>query len=263
MKLSLCLAVYNEIDFIHYPLESSYDLVDEIIIIDGGSDDGTVEKAKSYGEKVKVIVTDNPPMFHINKQKAIEQASGVWILLLDADEALSPELREELKSIINKKDSIASLQNDNKVAYWIPRRNFFLTKFLKKGGIYPDYTIRLFKRGVAKFADWKSVEDVHKNVEIEGEIGHLKKDILHYADADFSRYLSRWNRYTSMDADLLIKNNEKVCFPCYFIGKPLYTFFNIYLRHKGFTDGFPGFVWALFSAIRYWVIYVKVWQKQK
>jgi len=100
MKLSLCLAVYNEEKNLHYPLDSAIDFVDEVIIVDGGSIDRTIEVAKSYGKKIKVINSDNPIMFHKNKQKAIEAAKGDWILQLDADEELTAELKEEIKSIV-------------------------------------------------------------------------------------------------------------------------------------------------------------------
>lgn len=254
MKLSLCLAVYNEEKNIHYPLDSAIDIVDEVVVVDGGSTDRTVEIAKSYGKKVRIIQSDNPFMFHKNKQKAIEAAKGEWILQLDADEELSKELKDEiLKQVQNDKNEV--------VAYWIPRKNWFLTKFLEKGGVYPDYTIRLYKKGVAQFP----CRDVHENVEIRGErIGYLKNPILHYADPDFSRYLMRWDRYTSLEVknEKFIKENQNknqiLMFFEFMIWKPLTTFFSMYFRHLGFFDGFPGFVFALFSSIRFWVIYVKV-----
>ncbi len=277
MKLSLCIAAFNEEKFIHYPLDSAYDLVDEVVIVDGGSEDKTVEIAKSYGGKVRVIETDNPPMFHKNKQKAIQAAKGEWILQLDADEALSDKLKEELSKIMrgggggrdpdSAQGYVASTGGretsdrtpSNFVAYWLPRKNFFLTRFLEKGGQYPDYTIRLYKNGVAEFP----CKTVHEQVEVKGEIGYLKNPLLHYADPDFSRYLNRWDRYTSMDAELLVKQNKKLCFPCYFFGKPFAWFLNTYIRHAGFKDGFPGFVFSLFSAIRFWAIYVKWWQMRE
>lgn len=305
MKLSVCLATFNEEQFIHYPLDSVYDIADEIIIVDGGSSDKTLAIAEAYGDKVKVINTDNPPMFHINKQKALDAASGEWILQLDADEALSPELKEEIVGLIN------SSGEDEKFlfpGYWIPRKNFFLTRFLLKGGQYPDYTIRFYKNGSARFP----CKTVHENVEIipngtfqdnsiflmsatrlpgtlqeaadkknppgQAHVGYMKEALLHYADPDFSRYLHRWDRYTTLDANLMVKNvppspdgsgevnplNEVgtiVGFIKYFIVKPSVTFFLMYFRHKGFMDGFPGFVFALFSSIRFWLIYIKVWQK--
>ncbi len=300
MKLSVCIATYNEEKFIRYPLDSIYDFADEIIIVDGGSSDKTLEIAEAYGDKVKVIRTDNPPMFHINKQKALDAASGEWILQLDADEALSEELKAELQSIIN-----GSPQSDDPqdklftfVAYWMPRKNFFLTRFLLKGGQYPDYTIRFYKNGAVRFP----CKSVHENVELipggkyqdntifleaathlppalqeaadkgkpaTGHIGYLKEALLHFADPDFSRYLHRWDRYTSLDADLMAKSGEAstvVGFRGmihYFLVKPAVTFFLMYFRHKGFMDGFPGFVFALFSSIRFWLIYIKVWKKQQ
>ncbi len=253
MKLSLCLAVYNEEKNIHYPLKSAIDLVDEVVIVDGGSTDKTVEIAKSYGKKVRIINTDNPAMFHKNKQKAIDEARGEWILQLDADEELSEELKKEIKSIV-----MGPVSNSY-VAYWIPRKNWFLTKFLEKGGVYPDYTIRLYKKGVARFP----CRDVHENVEIKGKIGYLKNPILHYADPDFSRYLMRWDRYTTLEVQnekFKIQNKGKnpvLMFFEFMIWKPATTFFSMYFRHLGFLDGFPGFVFALFSSIRFWVIYIK------
>jgi len=315
--LSLCIAAYNEEQNIHYPLDSAYDLVDEVVIVDGGSTDKTVEKAKSYGKKVRIFIENNPSMFHINKQKAIERARGEWILQLDADEAVTDELKKEIKYIVmlsgakhlsrmrednsNKlRDSSASPQNDKEVAYYIPRKNFFLTRFLMKGGQYPDYTIRLYKNGSARFP----CKDVHENVEIISQkskvksqkfnskfksdenvilgrreattpeslldsgqarmtnyqIGYLKNPILHYADPDFSRFLKRWDRYTSSEADLLAQEKKQIGFVDYFFIKPLVWFFLAYLRHRGYVDGFPGFVFALFSSIRFWTIYIKLWK---
>lgn len=283
MKLSVCLATFNEEEFIHYPLDSIYDIADEIIIVDGGSEDKTEKIAKSYGEKVKVYHEDNPPMLHINKQKALDRAKGEWILQLDADEAVSPELKKEILQVINNPQaslrannnersnptqegeiaapslpagrSSSTPRNDEIAGYWIPRKNYFLGRFLTKGGIYPDYTIRLYKRGKAHLP----CKSVHENAEVDGKVGYLKEDLLHYADPDFSRYLKRWDRYTTLDVKILKENNIEITFIDYFFIKPTITFFSIYLRHRGYKDGFPGFVWALFSAIRHWVIYIKWW----
>jgi len=296
MKLSLCIATYNEEKNIHYPLDSAYDLVDEVVIVDGGSTDRTVEVAKSYGKKVRVISSDNPKMFHKNKQKAIEAAKGEWILQLDADESLSNELKLEIKQIVNNnlKSRIQNSESNKKilnskfhseflihnstfVAYWLPRKNWFLTRFLIKGGQYPDYTIRLYRNGYARFP----CKDVHENVEIiknlesriqnsesnkkilnsKLKIGYLKNPILHYADPDFSRYLMRWNRYTTLEVEKMSKGT-KLSFFKYFCWYPKKTFFLMFFRHKGFQDGFPGFVFALFSSIRFWVIYIKWWQRK-
>jgi glycosyltransferase involved in cell wall biosynthesis len=277
MKLSLCITTYNEEKNIHLPLSSAIDLVDEVVIVDGGSTDKTVEVAKSYGKKVRIIFSDNPSMFHKNKQKAIEEAKGEWILQLDADEALSDELKKEIANILKDKNSPAKLKEKNEkklklekgvedevVGYYIPRKNWFLTRFLTKGGSYPDYTIRLYKNGLAYFP----CRDVHENVKINGRIAYLKNPILHYADPDFSRYLLRWDRYTTLEAQQLKfkfqnkKKNDFLMFFKYFFWLPAKTFFSMYFRHKGFADGFPGFVFALFSSIRFWVIYIKFQTKK-
>ncbi|EKE13852.1 MAG: glycosyl transferase family protein [uncultured bacterium] len=263
MKLSLCLAVYNEEKNLHYPLDSAIDLVDEVVIVDGGSTDKTVEIAKSYGEKVRIINSDNPVMFHKNKQKAIEAAKGEWILQLDADEELSEDLKKEIKKIISTPPGSLKSQHPSPVAFWLPRKNWFLTGFLMKGGQYPDYTIRLYKNGYARFP----CKDVHENVEIitpvipaeagiQNAIGFLENPLLHYADPDFSRYLMRWDRYTTAEVERMPKDT-KLNFFNYIIWKPKITFLMMYFRHKGFMDGFPGFVFALFSSIRFWVIYIK------
>ncbi len=256
MKLSLCIPCYNEEKNIHYPLDSAYDLVDEVVIVDGGSTDKTINIARSYGNKVKIYQTDNPRNFLFNKQKAIEVAQGDWILQLDADEAISEELKKEIKNVINDK-------NQPFVGFWLPRKNWFLNRFLMKGGVYPDYVLRLYKRKAAKF----ELKHLHENVIVNGKIGYLKNPILHYADPDFSRYLLRWDRYTTFDAQELAKKiKTRSLFKTlllgidYFIIKPTMWFLKTYFRHKGFIDGFPGFVFSLFSSIRYWVIYIKWWQ---
>lgn len=305
MKLSLCINTFNEEKNIHIPLDSAVDFVDEVIIVDGSSKDKTVEIAKSYGSKVKVFVVDNPRNFLTNKQRAIEKASGEWILQLDADEALSEDLKREIATLLNcyiakKQPNNGTMKQSNNevVGFYIPRKNFFLTRFLMKGGIYPDYVLRLYKKENAKF----ELKDIHENVKIinsnnqisrnkqisksnnqnsnkfensnsdvgnclnscDLEIGYLKNPILHYADPNFSRYLLRWDRYTTFDAEELAKKYPNPSFSIsqflnFFVFKPSFWFLKTYFRHKGFMDGFPGFVFSLFSSIRFWVIYIKWW----
>lgn len=254
MSLSLCIATFNEEKNIHHALDTAYDFADEVIIVDGSSTDETVAKVKAYGPKVKVFTESNPPMFHINKQKAIERATGEWILQLDADEELTDDLKEEIRHIANNSE------DNSAVAYNIPRKNFFLTRFLMKGGVYPDYTIRLYKKGVAHFP----CKDVHENVQVNGKIGFIKNPILHYADPNFGRYLVRWQRYTGLEAlkmkgDHYPSSLDFLILQCidFILVKPITTFFLMFIRHKGFLDGVSGFIFALFSSIRFWVIYFK------
>lgn len=246
IKFSVVLAVFNEEENLATCLESVKNLADEIVIVDGGSTDKTVEIAKKY--KAKVIITDNPPMFHINKQKAIDAATGDWILQLDADEHVSPELSEEIAKIIENSGDVNG--------YWIPRINFFLGRFLKKGGQYPDYTLRLYRRGKSQLP----CKSVHEQAVVEGKVEYLKHDLLHYADKNFKRYLLRFNRYTNLEAQDYVEKKIGKGFLTtfnYLFVKPLWWFLWTFFRHKGFQDGFPGFVFALFSGLRFSIAYMK------
>lgn len=244
-RISIVLAVYNEENNLGNCLDSVKDLAWEIVVVDGGSKDKTVEIAKQFN--ARVIQTNNPPNFHINKNKAIDGASGDWILQLDADEVVTKELIEEIKKVISKKTDING--------FWIPRKNFFLGRFLTKGGQYPDYTLRLYRRGLGRLPG----EDVHEQAEVLGETGYLKNDLLHLRDKTFTIYIERFNRYT----DLLSTQINKPSLLDYMFVKPSFWFLKAYLLHKGFVDGFPGFVFAIFSALRFPVAYMKYWCNRK
>jgi glycosyltransferase involved in cell wall biosynthesis len=245
--VSIVLATYNEEKNLPTCLESVKDLADEIVIVDGSSTDKTVEIAKEFG--AKVTVTDNPPIFHINKQKAIDKATKDWILQLDADEQVSEELKNEIKSVLSKKD------NDI-VGFWIPRKNYFLGRFLLKGGQYPDYTMRLYKRGKGRLPQ----KDVHEQAVIEGKVGYFSHPLIHLADKEFSRYLLRYNRYTNLLRDEF-KEKKVGLHPFvaikYLLLMPSWWFLLTYVRHKGFMDSWQGFVFSFFSALRFPVAYIK------
>jgi len=251
-SLTLTIPTFNEEENIRIPLDSAYDLVDEVLIVDGGSSDKTVEIAKSYGPKVRVLHVDNPPNFLINKQRAIDTAKGEWILQLDADERLSEDLRKEIINLQKVKFQ-TSKSKCQIVGFYIPRKNWFLGRYLMKGGVYPDAVLRLYKRDKAHF----ELKHVHEHALVEGKTEWTNHAIVHMADPTFERYIERWHRYNTFDANQLIQQGVRPCAPCYLIGKPIVTFLSVYIRHKGFMDGFPGLVWAFFSSIRYWEIYWK------
>lgn len=244
--ISVVLATYNEEKNLPGCLGSVKDFADEIVVVDGTSLDKTVDVAKSFG--AKVVVTQNHPIFHINKQKAIDMATKEWILQLDADERVSSDLKQEIEKTINAENACDG--------YWIPRKNWFLGRFLMKGGVYPDYTLRLYKKGKGKLPQ----KDVHEQAEVKGQIGYLKHPLIHMADPEFGRYLLRFNRYTNLIAQELqekkVGKNPFVVVK-YMIVLPVWWFGKIYIRHKGFLDGWQGFVWAFFSALRFSVGYVK------
>jgi len=247
------MATFNEEANIKRNLDATHSWVDEIIIVDESSTDDTVKIAKKYS-KVKVISTKHEPIFHITKQKAIDVCKSDWILQLDTDEVVTPQLKDEILKIISSNP----LEN----GFWINRRNFFLGKFLTKGGIYPDPTIRLYRKGKGKLP----CQDVHEQAQIQGEIGHLKSDLLHYSDPTFSRFIMRNDRYSSLLAADLKKQNTKINlanFLLYFIIKPIHWFILSYFLHKGFVDGFPGFIFSYYSSLRFPAMYVKLYELSK
>ncbi len=251
-KLSVVLAVFNEENNLRACLKSVSDFAWEIVIVDGGSEDKTLQIAKQF--QAKIIQTNNPQVFHINKNKAIDAASGDWILQLDADEVVTQKLAAEIKQVISKNSEING--------YWIPRKNFFLGKFLTKGGQYPDYTLRLYKKGKGRLP----AKDVHEQAIVEGKTGYLNNDLLHLRDRKFSVYLERLNRYTDLLATQMNQSGIKVNFFSvinYILLKPCLWFIKVYLRHRGYMDGFAGFVFALFSSLRFPIAYLKLLTNEK
>ena len=252
IKISVVLAVYNEEENIGKCLESVEDLAFEILIADGGSTDKTVQIAKEFG--VRIIQTKNFQNFHINKNKAIDAALGDWILQLDADEIVTKELANEIKKAVSSKIDING--------FWIPRKNFFLGRFLTKGGQYPDYTLRLYKKGKGRLPG----KDVHEQAIVEGKVRYLKNDLLHMRDKTFSIYMTRFKRYTDLLASQLKDKGQRVnliSFVDYVFIKPTFWFIKAYIRHRGYVDGFAGFIFAFFSALRFPVSYYKLWRLLK
>lgn len=248
--VSVAIATYNEADNIGKCLESVVSLADEIVLVDGGSEDTTIEIAKKY--KARIIRTNNPSIFHINKQKAIDASKKDWILQLDADEFVTPELRKEISEVIDLNNGIDG--------YWVPRKNYFLGSFLSKGGQYPDFTLRLYRNGKGRLP----CKSVHEQAVVNGKTGYLKNHLLHYPYPDFAHYLEHFNRYTDIFAEELadeklptgLRSTANQLFV-----KPLSWFFFTFFRHKGFYDGLSGFVFSFFSALRFPVSYLKYREK--
>lgn len=250
--LSVVLATFNEEKNLRATLESIKDIADEIVIVDGESLDKTVEIAKKFGAIVKV--TTNKPNFHINKQMAVDMATKDWILQLDADEHISPELKDEIRKILGNR------QSEDINGYWMPRKNWFLGRFLLKGGQYPDYTLRFYRNGKGRLPQ----KDVHEQAEVEGKVGYLKSALLHYPYKNFSHYLKKWNLYNNLFAKQIREEQknknilEKLFYAfAYLVLKPGHWFLITYFRHKGFMDLWSGFIFSLFSALRFPVSYLK------
>jgi glycosyltransferase involved in cell wall biosynthesis len=285
MNLSVVLATFNEEKNIAACIESVRDIASEIVIVDGTSKDATVSIAKKYG--AKVVVTENHPIFHINKQKALELAQNTWILQLDADERVSKALAKEIKEIISKtnleieeyqnslpkrklflrhqklleeRDGEIGIMKGEYVAFFIPRKNYFLGRFLKYGGVYPDGVIRLVKNGKARFP----AKDVHEQIEVNGKVGWLENDLFHMDSPTFSKYLMRWQRYTDLLATQIKDTHKKfdlITAIKYLVLYPIHWFLLTFFRHKGILDSWQGFVFSFFSALRFPTGYIKYLKK--
>jgi glycosyltransferase involved in cell wall biosynthesis len=247
INLSIAIAVFNEEKNLSSCLNSVVSFADEIIVVDGGSTDKTLDIARRY--KATIIKTTNPPIFHINKQKALDASLGNWILQLDADEIVLPALQKEIVSVIQDRS--------NKTAgYFIPRRNYFWGHPMKKGGLYPDFVLRLVRRGHARFP----AKSVHEQIETDGPVGYLKEPLKHIPYRTPEDYWRKADRYTTLTAEEMKRSgipNTAGTWLLYNLQKPMQTFFSIFIRHKGFLDGWFGFVFAYWSALHYPIAYRK------
>lgn len=272
-KLSVVLATRNEEANIERCLNSVKDIVDEMIVVDEYSTDKTREIAEKLG--AKVFLEPHHDNFHITKQKALEKATGDWILQLDADEAVTPKLADQIKAMVNgnppkvenklfdrhqklleKRDGTIGTNSGEIVAYFLPRRNMFLGKPLIHAGVYPDGEIRLVKKGKA----YLPAKSVHEQIEVDGRVGWLGEDLMHYDSPTLKRYLSRLNRYTDLKAgELKEAKVPKNIFSLvnFTICKPFIVFFKLFFRHLGFLDGVRGFLWSFFSAMHFPIGYWK------
>lgn len=275
INLSVVLATFNEEKNIGACIESVRDIADETIIVDGSSTDRTREIASGMG--AIVIKTTNPPIFHINKQKALEKAQGKWVLQLDADERVSPALSEEIKKVIQmsdekmgeyqsklknqklflrhqmiteKRDGKLGKEEGEYAAFFVPRLNYFLGKYMRYGGVYPDGVIRLVKNGKAHFPS----KSVHEQIVVDGKVGWLENDLIHIDSPTFRRYLERNSRYINLIRDELKRDDigkNLWQFINYFFVKSFVWFVMTFFRHKGFMDGWPGLVFSFFSSLRF------------
>lgn len=244
-KLSVVIITKNEEKIISRCLES-VSWADEIIVVDSGSSDNTVEICRKYNAKVFY-----KKWAGYSKQKnfAISKAKGDWILSIDADEIVSDKLREEIKNILNADDVLYN-------GYEIRFKNYYYGKFLRFGGLYPDYHLRLFRKGKGKFNKNK----IHEGVQLKGESKKLKGEILHFTSRLISDHIENINKYTEFEA---IQNKENLKIPTgytIFI-RPLYNFIKKYFFKFGFLDGLHGFIFHVFSSMYLFIQEIKTIEK--
>ncbi len=251
--ISVVLSVYNEEAKLARTL-AAIAWADEIIVIDNESIDRTASIAKKYGAIVSK--EKNNLMLNINKNKGFTKASGDWILSLDADEVVPPELAQEIKEkVINPPAGRAGPQI---VGYWISRSNIIFGKLIQHGLWWPDKQLRLFRRGKGKFP----CKHIHEYIEVEGPIGHLVEPYIHYNYESIHQYLTKIDRASTSEA---IHHQEMRYQIMWYdaIRFPMSDFLKIYFAQEGYKDGMHGLMLSLLQAFYSFTVFAKLWEGEK
>ena len=252
--LSVAIITFNEERILARTL-ASVSFADEVIVVDSNSTDRTVEIARSMGARV---LSRNWQGFAAQKNFAIQQCTGDWILSLDADEELSPELASQIRILLPS--------NPPADAYFLKRRNLFLGRWIRHGGYYPDRKLRLFRRATADFSPMPHFEDrpVHETIAFDGHASTLDFDLIHHAYPTLEDYLEHMDRYSTLGAQVLVQQGRTSRRPAQFYWNvfvvPILTFVWNYLFRPGFLDGREGLLLHLYhSAYVSWK-YAKAWR---
>jgi len=227
-------------------IESQLAVVDDIVIlVDSRTKDATVQIASSYPKVNCEVVEWNG--YAKTKTLALSKTKYDWILWIDADEELTPELIEELKTFKTVKPQFN--------AYDVARRAFFLGKWIKHSGWYPARVTRLFNKKVVNFNE----KEVHEHLNINGETGHLKYDLNHYTDPSIEHYFTKFNLYTSLAAKELNDKGKRAGLNDILL-HPVFLFLKMYIFRLGFLDGLHGFILAILSSAYVFTKYCKLWE---
>ena len=218
---------------------------DEIVVVDSGSTDGTQALAERFGARV---IAQDWLGFGRQKQFAVDAAAHDWVLCLDADERVTPELQASIEN---------ALQNPSTAAFRFPRRNRFLGRYLKHGEGYPDWSLRLFDRRQANWSD----DAVHEKVETKSGVGELAGDLLHDSAESLATYLTKQNRYTSLAAEMALAAGKRASFGRIAFS-PLVRFIKFYFIRQGFRDGLPGLIHIVIGCFNSFIKYSKMLERQ-
>lgn len=245
-KLTAIIPTGNEIHNIEAVI-ASVNFADEILVVDSFSTDGTFEKAEVLASRV---IRREYKYSSSQKNWAIPQAKHEWILLVDADERVTPELRSEI---------IEQLKNPgNEVAFWINRMNHFMGKRVNYSGWRNDKVIRLFKRDSCRYED----KHVHAEVIAEGEVGQLKNKLYHNTYTTLDDYITKMNRYATWQAKDYDKKTGRLT-PYHFVIKPFWGFIKHYIIQSGFRDGVVGLTIGYLQGYVIYMRYAKLWLLRK
>lgn len=215
---------------------------DEIVVVDGGSSDRTVEIAQGLG--ARVVVREDWAGFGVQKNRALDAATHEWVLSLDADERVPDELRAEIAA------AVAKPAHD---AYEMPRLSRYCGRFMRHGGWWPDHVTRLFRRGKARFSD----DLVHERLVIDGSTGRLANHLVHYAFDDFEEVLRKVDQYSTANARMLHQRGRRGSLTSA-IAHGAWAFFRTYVLRAGFLDGRHGFMLAVSNAEGTYYRYLKL-----
>jgi len=242
MEISAVIITYNEEKRLEAGLKSLTDVVEEIIVVDRYSDDDTIKLARKYTDRVFLRKWTN---FSDQKNYGNSKAKFPWILSLDADERLSPELREEILQLKEQEPEYSG--------FGIPRRIFYLGRWVRHTAWNPDLKIRLFRRDKAR---WEG-EYVHEDLVIEGEVKKLKGSLYHFTYRNIADHLRRMNTFSDLGAQKLYAENKK-CRWYHLAFLPFFRFVKSYFFMLGFLDGFAGFVISVLDGYTGFVTYAKL-----
>ncbi len=249
--ISACIIAKDEADRIG-PCLASLAFCDEIVVVDSGSTDGTQDICREAG--ARVIETDWPGWV-AQKNRAVDAASHDWILSLDADERVDDALREAILKV--QSTALERGGDGEPVAYEVTRRVFYLGRWIKHGGWYPEWRIRLFHRAQAR---WGGV-DPHDRVEAKGDVGRIRQGNLeHFTYRSISDHLRQMNRFTDVGAEELYKRGRRATFWAMLL-RPPFRFFHMYVVRLGFLDGRAGFALAVLHAYAGFLKYAKLWDR--
>ncbi len=229
IKLSVFIPVLNEEDKIAAAVESVA-WAEETVVVDTGCTDRTMDIVRKYGCRTETLAFNG---FGHLRNACVQMCSHDWVLSLDADERITPELQREI---------VATIVNDNTLdAYFIPRRNFFMGRWIKHCGWYPDYCQpKLFRKEALTYRN----DMVHEGFDIHGRVGYLKHDILHYSFRNLSQVITKIDRYSTLGMQKFVQQGKQASmFSALLHG--IAAFLRIYLLKRGFLDGWPGFTIAL------------------
>lgn len=231
MTLSVIIITKNEARNIGDCLDSVA-FADEWIVVDSGSTDATRDIARAKG--ARVVLTEDWPGFGPQKNRALDLATKTWVLSIDADERVTPELAQEIQTIVRAGTADG---------YRVARLSNFCGRWIRHSGWWPDHVLRLFRRGAARFTD----SLVHESVKCEGTVSTLNGHFLHYPYRDLESLISKVNQYSTAGAAMMHAKGRTTGIPG-IIGHSLWTFVRIYIMRRGFLDGKEGFILAAVGA---------------